>query len=227
MVEAVQLGILPPDQTALKFWGFHGIYKNGDKDLFVLWKIYMLLIHTHHFQAELLAQWCSDSKLAHYAVPRLGSDTPEGQWLAQHGSVLHPPDTTEESSLDAIIEIWYPCALRSFDSAEIQQIGNIGTELLEKRKCYLAYGVLNFRGFPDPKYTRDDFNIWHNFDSSFGTREYSKQWSLFGKAIKANSNIVIYNLKEFSHFRFEVFWDQYISRTLVSWVESYADDPTV
>jgi hypothetical protein len=220
MKEAAELGILPPQKEALKFWGFYGI--QGVQDLFVLWRIYMLLIHRHRCDAEELAKWCAESQLAGHAIQLLGSDTPEGRWLAQHGSRLYPTTGTLLSSLNAA-DTWYSCALTCFDSVDIQQIGHIDTTLLEKRKCYLAFGMLNLKGFPNPNHTRNDVNIWHKF--GFDTCEENTQWFLlcktYVKAIQANSATVLIDGKHTWCHRFEFFWGLYNAGNLVSWVNSY------
>lgn len=220
MEEAAKLGILPPQEAALKFWGFYGIHET--QDLFVLWKIYMLLIHKHSCEVEELADLCAESQLADYAKELLGSDTPEGRWLAQHGSRLCPTTRILLYPLNAV-DIWYPCALICFDSDDIQQIGHIDTTLLEKRKCYLAFGVLKLRGFPKPNDTRNDINIWHKF--GFDACEDNTQRlflrKTYIKAIRANSTTVLVDGKQTSCHRFDFFWRLYSAGNLVSWVNSY------
>lgn len=59
LYESCRIGILPPQQEALKYYGFHGIYHGHNiRDLYHLWQIYIILIIIHHCPVKEIIDWC-------------------------------------------------------------------------------------------------------------------------------------------------------------------------
>lgn len=106
----------------------------------------MVLIITHHRPVKEIIGWCRRGKFAHFAIGKLGRDSEDGQWLTERASSLKPScgDLWPEPA-----DIWHQCAMICFDSADSQYKND--PYLQQRQKCYLAFGLFNLAGYPDPK----------------------------------------------------------------------------
>lgn len=217
MKEAAALGILPPQREALKWWGFYGLKA---EDMFELWRIYMLLLHRHRYQAEVLAEWCSKSQLARRAIDQFGGrHTREGRWLFQHQSNLQPSE--EEWPTPDVYEKWFDCARLCLDSDDIKRVGNIDNTLLTKRKGYLAYGAFLLGGPLLPPFPEYIDNIWQELD--INTQVSDRWWEFLYEGIISNSTWVQGDGEITFLSPFTIFWDRYTQNNLVSWAKTYAN----
>lgn len=218
MEEAAQLGILPPEETTLKFWGFLRLYTYGDKNLFILWKIYMLLIHRYGRDIKTLAEWVLNSKFADEAIFHLGSNTPEGVWLGANGPHVKPSHLGSWPTEPA--RIWYDHATQCLHSPDIKQILPVDPMLQDKQECYLVFGVFSFRGRPIPECRNPEI---FGFDTCLDEQGTNNLYDAYFKAIRANSIRIFMGHETLLPWspQFKIFWEQYHAGTIYPWARSY------
>lgn len=224
LYESCRIGILPPQQEALKHYGFHGIYHGHNiRDLYHLWQIYIILIIIHHCPVKEIIDWCQRGMFAHFAAGIHGRDSGDGQWLTERASSLKPscgklwPEPAD---------IWHECAMLCFDAADSRYKND--PYLRERQTYYIAFGLFNLAGYPDPDCMRHDINIWHEF--GLGTckngsdrrelcRSYHKEIQKSSLRITIPKSSIRF---QFQYPQFEIFWMDYTSGNVVSCNDFYS-----